>query len=65
MSDIIPQELIDTHMKTMRINFIHECRQEKLSDFILKLTIKSALLREDSLTARLALRHRQNLFDKI
>ncbi len=27
MSDIIPEELIEKHYKTVRINFIHECRQ--------------------------------------
>ena len=40
MSDIIPQELIDTHMKTMRINFIHECRQGETVGLYLKINDK-------------------------
>ena len=29
MSDIIPQELIEKHYDTVRINFIHECKQDE------------------------------------
>ena len=40
MSDIIPQELTDKHLKTLRINFIHECRQGETVGLYLKINDK-------------------------
>lgn len=40
MSDIIPQELIDKYLKTLRINFIHECRQGETVGLYLEINDK-------------------------
>ena len=37
MSDIIPQELIEKHYDTVRINFIHECRQDETIGLFLEI----------------------------
>ena len=40
MSDIIPQDLTDKHLKTLRINFIHECRQGETVGLYLEINDK-------------------------